>query len=97
MYLLCTSIRIPAFMEWNQVICWRFMLGQRKFAHRPSVGPTCWVYVGPTCWANVEPTRWANVKPTCWANGGPMSKLTLAQRKTPTYYFIPFHECRNPN
>ena len=38
-------------MEWNQVICWRFTLGQWKFAHRPSVGPTCWFYVGPKCFS----------------------------------------------
>ena len=43
-------------MEWNQVICWRFTLGQRKFAHRPSVGPKCWFYVGPTCWFYVGRT-----------------------------------------
>ena len=66
MYLLWTFILDSSI--YKKVICWLSTLGQRKFAHGPFVGPTCWFYSGQTC----------------WANKGPMSKLTLAQRRKPT-------------
>ena len=73
MYLLCTYILDSCIhgIEWNQVICWRFTLGQRTFAHRPSVDPTCWFNVGPTCWFYVRATRWFYVGPTLNQHSGP--------------------------
>ena len=101
MYLLWTYILDSCIhgIERNQVICWRLTLGQRKVAHRSSVGPTCLLNVDPTLWANVEPhvrptkgrwanLRWPNVKRQRWPNVFSVGGPTLAKRSHAILVFI---------